>query len=217
MKKAISHLICVVVLCGWNYAVARNSEIEAKKNPGLLKSCKETVEAKKSQYRKLFAEKQYLAAADTVRSCQYVWPTDELEKMHSEAEINNHLSIINNKKTKEEDRNAAMYALRSDYPEAAKPYAKKLDRLDQEEIAYNEREARRIEADEKKRTAGRPEYDVDYDVRIGMSSNHALTSNWGKLIKVNKTTTAEGKSEQWVYKNGRYLYFRNDRITAIQE
>jgi hypothetical protein len=53
-------------------------------------------------------------------------------------------------------------------------------------------------------------------VRIGMSADAVLTkSSWGKPASVNRTTTAYGTREQWVY-GGNYLYFTNGILTAIQ-
>lgn len=50
--------------------------------------------------------------------------------------------------------------------------------------------------------------------KIGMSAKTA--TNWGKPKHVNRTTTAKGNVEQWVYGDGNYLYFTNGRLTAIQ-
>lgn len=54
-------------------------------------------------------------------------------------------------------------------------------------------------------------------VEIGMSKTNVLLSRWGSPEKVNRTTTARGVSEQWVYEGGRYLYFENGIVTAIEE
>ncbi len=56
------------------------------------------------------------------------------------------------------------------------------------------------------------------DVEIGMTSNDVRRSlAWGAPDKINKTVTARGTSEQWVYKNNQYLYFENNILTAIQK
>lgn len=52
---------------------------------------------------------------------------------------------------------------------------------------------------------------------IGMRKSDAMLSRWGIPDKVNKTTTASSTTEQWVYSGGRYLYFENDLLTAVQE
>ncbi len=52
---------------------------------------------------------------------------------------------------------------------------------------------------------------------IGMTANEILGSNWGEPKSKNKTTTAYGTSEQWVYSNYRYIYLDDGIVTAIQE
>lgn len=53
-------------------------------------------------------------------------------------------------------------------------------------------------------------------VTIGMSKEDVLDSSWGKPRKINKSTNKYGTREQWVYGNGNYLYFEDDRLTSIQ-
>lgn len=53
-------------------------------------------------------------------------------------------------------------------------------------------------------------------VRIGMTKEEVLLSNWGKPLDINKTTNVYGTSEQWVYKNNNYLYFDDGVLTSIQ-
>ena len=54
------------------------------------------------------------------------------------------------------------------------------------------------------------------DVTIGMTAQECMDSLWGRPVSVNKTTTASGESEQWVYGSNRYLYFDNGILTSIQ-
>ena len=55
-----------------------------------------------------------------------------------------------------------------------------------------------------------------HGVRLGMSQQEVLDSNWGRPNQVNSTTTKHGVHEQWVYGQGNYLYFENGVLTAIQ-
>lgn len=55
-----------------------------------------------------------------------------------------------------------------------------------------------------------------YGVQIGMTKEDVLSSSWGKPQSINTTTSASGTREQWVYGNGNYLYFENDRLVTIQ-
>ncbi|MGG0797412.1 hypothetical protein ABE137_26055 [Brevibacillus laterosporus] len=52
---------------------------------------------------------------------------------------------------------------------------------------------------------------------IGMTKEEVLNSAWGKPNSINKTTTASGEHEQWVYSIKKYVYFDNGYVTAIQE
>jgi hypothetical protein len=52
-------------------------------------------------------------------------------------------------------------------------------------------------------------------VTVGMQKEEVLASSWGKPKKINRTQTAGGVREQWVY-NGGYLYFDGDTLVAIQ-
>lgn len=51
---------------------------------------------------------------------------------------------------------------------------------------------------------------------IGMSPEDVAQGRWGKPERINRTTTANGVREQWVYSQG-YLYFDNGRLSAIQD
>lgn len=53
-------------------------------------------------------------------------------------------------------------------------------------------------------------------VRIGMTTEQALNSSWGKPLKINRTTNTGGSREQWVYSSNNYLYFESGILTSIQ-
>lgn len=53
-------------------------------------------------------------------------------------------------------------------------------------------------------------------VSIGMSATDVLDHGWCKPTSVNRTTTASGTSEQWVYGGRNYLYFTDGMLTSIQ-
>lgn len=59
--------------------------------------------------------------------------------------------------------------------------------------------------------------EVKLEPQIGMTKEEVENSTWGIPEKINKTTTAFGVSEQWVYPNYQYIYFDNGIVTAIQE
>jgi hypothetical protein len=53
-------------------------------------------------------------------------------------------------------------------------------------------------------------------VRIGMTKQEVLDSNWGQPKSINKTITKNSEHEQWVYDNYNYLYFDDGILTSIQ-
>ena len=54
------------------------------------------------------------------------------------------------------------------------------------------------------------------EVLVGMTPS-MVRAAWGRPESVNRTTTAAGISEQWVYGVGRYVYLRAGRVYAVQE
>lgn len=54
-------------------------------------------------------------------------------------------------------------------------------------------------------------------VTIGMTKEEVLTEGWGKPSDVNRTTTASGVSEQWVYPGYKCLYFEDGILVTIQD
>jgi len=50
--------------------------------------------------------------------------------------------------------------------------------------------------------------------QIGMTSSEVENSQWGKPTDVNRTITANGVSEQWVYGSGKYIYI-TDGVDGI--
>ncbi len=56
-----------------------------------------------------------------------------------------------------------------------------------------------------------------YPVRIGMTTQEVLETGWGKPMHLNRTTTAAGTREPWVYPRYRsYLYFTDGILTSVQ-
>lgn len=53
--------------------------------------------------------------------------------------------------------------------------------------------------------------------KIGMTANEVRNSRWGSPRDINRTKTANGVHEQWVYSGNRYVYLDNGVVTAIQD
>ena len=55
----------------------------------------------------------------------------------------------------------------------------------------------------------------DGKVAIGMTAEQSRMS-WGDPQSINRTVTAHGADEQWVYRNNSYLYMKDGKVTAMQ-
>lgn len=53
--------------------------------------------------------------------------------------------------------------------------------------------------------------------QVGMTEEEVLSSTWGYPNKKNKDTYTWGTTEQWVYDNYGYVYFRNGIVSSISE
>jgi hypothetical protein len=53
--------------------------------------------------------------------------------------------------------------------------------------------------------------------RVGMTASEMSASTWGIPKDKNRTTTADGVSEQWVYSSNKYVYLDDGIVTAIQD
>ena len=56
---------------------------------------------------------------------------------------------------------------------------------------------------------------ADGIVKVGMTKEQCKEA-WGEPVNINRTTTASGTHEQWVYEGGSYLYFDGNILTTIQ-
>lgn len=68
----------------------------------------------------------------------------------------------------------------------------------------------------KQKAKAEADYKAKGGVKIGMTKEQVLKSNWGKPESVNTTTNAGSVREQWVYGGRNYLYFTNGILTGIQ-
>ena len=86
--------------------------------------------------------------------------------------------------------------------------------------ATKDREAKEAqrERDEQARRAAIAAEEARPPPRIGMTKDQVVNgTNWGRPYDINRTITAGGTKEQWVYGSRRYLYFDNGILTAIQD
>jgi len=89
--------------------------------------------------------------------------------------------------------------------------AEALERKKKQAAESRERDAKARAIADAKAQAAKP------GVKIGMTQKDVLeNTSWGKPLSINRTTTAIGTREQWVYVGNNYLYFTNGILTAIQ-
>ncbi|UTO20610.1 hypothetical protein NGC85_05880 [Acinetobacter sp. Z1] len=73
---------------------------------------------------------------------------------------------------------------------------------------------------QEKREREKAEWNAKGEPKVGMTATQAEKTTWGYPDKINKSTSATGVSEQWVYRRGnssKYLYFQNGKLTTIQD
>ena len=111
---------------------------------------------------------------------------------------------------------------------AARLMAEKISVQEASELAQQQAEERRRLATERRAleaqrikearaAADRAVQAAKPGVRIGMTEQEVIDqSSWGRPLGRNRTTTASGTREQWIYGGRNYLYFENGRLTAIQ-
>lgn len=168
-----------------------------------LADCRENIVAKTAAYRRLMNRKEYWPATLEIRRCSELIGDPKLRALVADGEVKSYVQDIESQKTLTHDRIRSIEALARDYPEKAKRYEKLLSTLN----ASADQERR--DSSFRNRFTRTP--------RIGSTMQEVITTFWGHPSSVNKTTTVRGTSEQWVYDVGRYLYFDNGILTAIQE
>ena len=80
-----------------------------------------------------------------------------------------------------------------------------------------EQEKARLQAERESAERRKVQIAARPGAKIGMTPAEVVErTNWGQPESVNRTVTAVGTREQWVYGTGEYLYFVNGRLNSIQ-
>jgi len=90
-----------------------------------------------------------------------------------------------------------------------------LEQLKEFLVENNVRDSR-VNSLENKILSVRKEERSNEGVRIGMTKEEVLMSNWGIPYDINKTVTRYGVHEQWCYRGYNYLYFENGILVTVQ-
>ncbi len=201
--------LVVIVLA---YLVRQPSEsekraAEAAKNAAQIADqrraeCREQENQLIADYKRLTADAKHADAISLIRPCAATLATSELRGLLRQAEINLYLAQINSPKTPPREKAQVMLLVARNYPEVATGFEEKAVKI----LAQEDRKDAEAEA-RKRKSEG---------VAIGMTKEQVLASSWGKPKEVNRTVTAYGEREQWVYGWGNYLYFTNGVLTGIQ-
>ncbi|WP_156902240.1 hypothetical protein [Azohydromonas australica] len=177
---------------------------EAREREEKTADCKKNISSKLAEYRQLMTKREYGNAALVIRECSELLNEPKLHELVTDGEIKSHYQDLDNPTQSVFNKIQAIEALQRDYPEHAKKNEKRLAAS----MAYLQRER---EAKEQQRR-------LDSTPPLGISTQEVISSYWGYPTGgINRTTSARGTTEQWVYGNGRYLYFDNGRLTTVQE
>lgn len=88
-------------------------------------------------------------------------------------------------------------------------------------IGWNEENREKFERNKPQEETTPMTEPIKKEPSIGMTAEEVRNSTWGEPDEINKTTTAYGVREQWVYKSYdydyKYIYLENGIVTAIQE
>lgn len=199
---AAAFAIAFLAACGDTTSPAQPAAdpaaIQAKAHANCVASRSELL----SRYEEEFGARRHWSAADVLRGCATRLNDAELLERVRKAEVASHMAIIGNKQQPPRARAEAMLRLAQDHPEAGRRF---------------ENEARQIieQADRADQLAAKAKRKRE-GVSIGMTQQQALDSSWGRPSHINRTTTAAGMREQWVYGGGNYLYFSNGILVSIQ-
>lgn len=155
----------------------------------------------RERYKKQFADGKFGEAAHTIGNCARLLGDAELLALQRNAAVKFHLAAVNATGLSPGARADAIEAFAADFPEESTS-------LTTEVFALRSRQTDLDVAAEKSRRR-------QEGVRIGMTAEEVRDSSWGVPAKVNRTTTAHGVREQWIYSGG-YLYLDDGKLTAIQ-
>lgn len=178
----------------------------AEEKRAKIEECKINIDTKVAEYSSLMSLGAYWPASLKIRQCSELMDEPRLKMLVSEAEIKSYIHDIDDKKTDEFVRKHLVSVLIRDYPEQGKKYEK----LQQEYVVEaNQRHQEAVTRASSIRRSGPPQ--------LGITSTDVRVNGWGAPSQINTTTNSYGTHEQWVYPNGSYLYFDNDKLTSIQE
>jgi hypothetical protein len=182
---------------------AQTARVAAEKaEADLVQRCRDTLPAKRAEYQRLLAAREYWPASVALNECARKLDDAGLLALVKAAQRKSYLRELKDAKSSSDSISAAARWLSDNYPKEAAGYKSDLPRLLARSAAYKLKAARIA-----KKSTG---------VSIGMDRDEVIASSWGRPQSTNRTTTASGSHEQWVYRGYNFLYFENGKLTAIQ-
>jgi hypothetical protein len=216
---------CVfIVLVFTRYKVGQVPQIAAKQIDSEINECAgASILSIKAEYAKLMSEKRYYDAAFFIQPCAKLLKDNSLQALYDDADAKTYMQLIDNPTTPIREKINFIETLASMYPDEAESYNRMLpamrsniDRIEQQEAIEQRKRAaaeQREQIIEQRKIAAQKKRE---GVRIGMTPEDVRASSWGKPDHINRTTSAYGTREQWVYGSGGYLYFEDGILMTFQ-
>ena len=191
-----------------------------RKNAEATQACRDSHDSLRAEYARRFAAGQFAEAVKALGDCPRLLGDQAMQVQLLDADARDRRRRIEDTRASAEDRVAALAGFAKLHPDDARTRYGTLGvqlqaKADAEAAARvrkarDEYDANRLRLEKAEDARRKKE-----GVTIGMSAEDVLRSNWGRPQKVNRTTTARGTDEQWVYPGG-YLYLRDGVLYSIQ-
>lgn len=226
LGKGQMRSIALAFVCG--IVIAGCSKEHQKAQQDAADECRKHLEGLKTEYKRLLSAGDFRAAGSELSRCANVLADKALiEMIAADEQQQDFIKTISNSQGNADDRATAIRLFEEKYPAAADQNRKVIDKAHAElakifeqqrrqrdtELAVERKRRDAEEAAERRKVAS---YMRTQGVRIGMTQEEVVASSWGRPQDINRTTTAYGNHEQWVYGGRNYLYFENGKLTSIQ-
>lgn len=169
-------------------------------------ACKAQTPPWRATAKKAMEEGQFQYATAIAGNCAEIMGDQEMVQLLADATIKWHVADVKNTSLPAAHRLSTLADLERLSADAAKQFPPTLRQQLARQVKQDAEAQERAARSERKRRG----------VSLGMTPDEVLQSAWGKPERVNRTTTAHGVSEQWVYGGRNYLYFDNGKLSAIQ-
>jgi hypothetical protein len=197
--------------------LAKQADAEkAKEIRDSTENCKNTIGPTRDLHARFIKAKDYLNASTTISPCAELLNDPELKLLAKDALLKSYSQEFYGPKTSIDRINAAADWIKENYPEEKSKIDSNLAKVTAAAKKRDEAATRKDIEEAKQLIRKMAAVQKAAGVNIGMSMEQVRASSWGRQNSINRTTTAYGDREQWVYGIGNYLYFENGVLTTIQ-